>query len=74
MVTPREDRPSTDSGTKLTINMVPQQRPTLVRTVNGTERMTQIIASASWETAGGAGQDVPSRVNLPPQSDNHGRT
>lgn len=56
-VMPREDRPSIDSGSRINFNMVPQQRPTLVRTVNGTQRMTQFSASASRETVGGTGQD-----------------
>ena len=72
-VSSREPRPSTDSRVGVSISMGPQRRPTLVTTVNITHDMTQFVAPADWETAGGAGQDAPARVNSHPQADNHGR-
>lgn len=73
IVYPREDRPSTDSGNKANINMGLQQRPILVRTVDGTREITQFPALASWEVNGDAGRDVPSRANSASQPDNRGR-
>jgi len=72
-VTPREPRPSTDSRAGVTISTVQQRRPTLVTTVNNTQGMTQFVAPTDWETTGGVGQDVPARVNFPPQPDSLGR-
>lgn len=60
-VTLHQDRPSFDSGTGASINMVPQRKPTLVRTVNGTQRTIQFAASVSRETIGGAGRDIHPR-------------
>ena len=48
-IIPHEDRPS--------IEIMPQQKPTLVRDVNGTQQTTQSAASATRETADGTGQN-----------------
>lgn len=70
---PRGVRPTIDTGIGVTINTVPQRRPTLVRTVNGAQKMTGFVASTSWETTGGTGQDMPPQANFPPQPDSYGR-
>lgn len=72
-VTPHEDRPSTDSGTGINFSMVPQQRPTLIKAVNGVQRTAQSAVLASGNTVDGTGRDVPPRVNLPLRPDGYGR-
>ena len=65
MVIPHEDRPSIDSGTRISVNMVSQQRSTSVRIVNGVQQRVQPAASTNRETNGGAGRDVlPYRISL----------
>lgn len=72
-VTPLEDRPNTDSGTGININMVPQRRPTLIRAVNGVQQIPQSAALANGDTVDGAGRNVPPRVNFPLRPDEYGR-
>ena len=64
-VMPHEDRPSIDWGTRTSVNMVPQQRPTLFGTVNGTQRMTQSTTSVGQESVSGTGRG--------PEPNNYGR-
>lgn len=61
---PCEDRPG--------VHSVSQRKPTIVKTIKGAHGTPQSAASASWETDGRAGQDVPPRVNLQ-QQDSYGR-
>ena len=72
-VTPHEDRPSTEFGTGIDINVVPQRRPTLIRAVNGVQRTSQSVTLANGDTVDGAGRDVSPRVNFPLRPDEYGR-
>ena len=72
-VTPQEDRPSPDSGTRINFSMVPQRKPTLIKAVDGVQRTTQSAALTSGDIVDGAGRDVPPRVKFPLRPDAYGR-